>query len=77
MAAVKDRLMQLEQAYSFLRDPEIGMAIDTVKVMEARIEILEDTLRDVLTYYVQTSAISAMPNRAIDNAWKVLEEGLL
>jgi len=77
MAAVKDRLMKLEEAYSFLRDPEIGMAIDTIKVMEARIDVLEDTLRDVLTYFIQSSATSVMPPKPIDNAWRVLEEGIV
>lgn len=50
MAAVKDKLMKLEEAYSFFRDPEIGMAIDTIKVMEDRIEALEKALLEIHEY---------------------------
>ena len=77
MGAVKDRLMKLEEAYSFFRDPEIGNAIDTILLMESRINVLEEALRDVLTYYVTIDGEFMRSPKAIDNAWRVLEEGIV
>jgi hypothetical protein len=46
MSAMKDVLAQLNDAYSFLRDPEIGMAIDEIVVLKERIKELEAALRE-------------------------------
>jgi hypothetical protein len=45
MSAIKDKLAELEDAYSFLRDPAIGMAIEEIKVLRSRIEDLESELQ--------------------------------
>ena len=76
MSGMKDTLAQLEDAYSFLRDPQLGMAIEEMKLMQSRIFVLEDTLRDVLTFYTQLDAAYLSTPKAIDNAWRVLEDGL-
>lgn len=44
MSEIKDKLAQLEDAYSFLRDPQIGMAIDEIKALNARVETLLDVI---------------------------------
>lgn len=44
MSGIKDKLAQLEDAYSFLRDPQIGMAIEEIKILNARIEALLDVV---------------------------------
>ena len=44
MSEIKDKLAQLEEAYSFLRDPAIGTAIDEIKARDARIEALLDVI---------------------------------
>jgi len=45
MSSIKDKLAELEDAYSFLRDPAIGMAIEEIKVLRSRIEDLEEEVR--------------------------------
>ena len=52
------------------------MAIEEMKLMQSRIFVLEDTLRDVLTFYTQLDAAYLSTPKAIDNAWRVLEESL-
>lgn len=44
MSAIKDKLAQLEDAYSFLRDPQLGMAIEEIKSLRVRVEALLDVV---------------------------------
>jgi hypothetical protein len=44
MSAIKDKLAQLEDAYSFLRDPQLGMAIEEIKALRVRVEALLDVV---------------------------------
>jgi hypothetical protein len=44
MSEMKNKLAQLEDAYSFLRDPQIGTAIDEIKALHARNEALLDVI---------------------------------
>ena len=46
--AIEAKVAEIENAFSFLRDPHIGTALDVITALRARLAEVEGALRDIL-----------------------------
>ena len=58
--AIEAKVAEIENAFSFLRDPHIGTALDVITALRARLAEVEGALREIAAGYETEWSTSTM-----------------